>query len=187
MKLSKSFYNISFGNVKSVVIIALMASLTVVGRIMFAFIPNVQPVTTIIIIVTLVMGLKYGVVVSGLSIILSNLVLGIGLWTIPQIIGYTVIALLTGFVIRPLFERISHITLSIYAAFTGLLYGFIMSLWQAPIYGMKYFWVYYLAGLPFDMYHALGNFGFYFILAPILIPLLHKLLIRYYNIDNEIK
>lgn len=183
MKLNNTFFNISFKNVKSIVILAMIASLTVVGRIMFSFIPNVQPVTTVIIIVTLVMGLKYGFVLVILSILLSNLILGMGLWTIPQIIGYMAITLLTGFVIRPLFERISHITLSVYAAFTGLLYGFIMSLWQAPIYGMKYFWFYYIAGLPFDIYHAIGNLGFYFILAPTLIPLLNKLLIKYYDID----
>ncbi|PQZ40007.1 ECF transporter S component [Bacillus sp. MYb209] len=186
MKLSEKCFNGSLRNVKSIVIIAMMVSLTVVGRMMFTFIPNVQPVTTLIIIITLVMGIQYGVVVGVLSILLSNLVLGLGLWTIPQIIGYLVINLLTGFIIRPLFEKIPHILLSIYAAFIGMLYGFILSLCQVPIYGLKYFWMYYITGIPFDMYHALGNFCFYFILAPVLIPLLYKLLIRYYKNDIEI-
>lgn len=144
----------------------MIVSLTVVVRVVFGFIPNVQLVTTLM----LVMGVQSRVVVGVLSIVLSNLVLGMGLWTIPQIIGYLFITLLTGFIIRPLFEKISHILLSIYAAFMGILYGLILSLCQVPIYGLEYFWMYYITGIPFDMYHALGNFGFYFILAPVSIP-----------------
>ncbi|MGQ3545602.1 ECF transporter S component [Bacillus cereus] len=187
MKLSKLYFNISLKEIKSIVLISMLACLTVVGRMIFTFIPNIQPVTTLIIIITLLLGIRFGVAVSVLSIFLSNLVLGMGLWTIPQIIGYLVIALITGYVIRPFFGKVSHILLSIYAAFAGLFYGFIMSLWQIPILGLKYFWLYYITGLPFDIYHALGNFGFYFIIAPILIPLLHKLLIRYYNVDIQMK
>lgn len=183
MKLSDEFRSIPLTNVKSIVLVAMLASLTVAGRIVFSFIPNVQPMTVIIIIITLVMGVKYGVLIGTLSMILSNLVLGMGLWTIPQVIGYAVIALITGMIIRPFFIRIPHIVMSVYAAFTGLLYGFIMALWQAPFYGLKYFWAYWLAGIPFDMYHAIGNFIFYLVLAPIFIPLLHKLLKRYYSVS----
>ncbi|EJR29905.1 ECF transporter S component (plasmid) [Bacillus mycoides] len=184
MKQSKGFCNIPIRSVKSIVLIAMIASLCAVGRIMFSFIPNVQPVTTIIIIVTIVMGLKYGMIIAILSIFLSNLVLGMGLWTIPQFAGYIVITLLTGLIVRPLFGQIPHILLCLYASLTGFLYGFIISIWQAPIYGIKYFWMYYISGLPFDMYHSIGNFGFYFILAPILNPLLHNLLTRYYDVNH---
>lgn len=183
MKLNDEFRNIPLTHVKSIVLVAMLAGLTVTGRIAFSFIPNVQPMTVIIIIIALVMGVKYGVLIGALSMILSNLVLGMGLWTVPQVIGYAVIALVTGTVIRPLFERIPHIAMSVYAAFTGLLYGFIMALWQAPFYGLKYFWAYWLAGIPFDMYHAIGNFIFYVALAPVFIPLLHKLLRKYYSVS----
>ncbi|MDM5156826.1 ECF transporter S component [Bacillus sp. DX1.1] len=182
MKLSNKFQYIPLTNVRSIVLVAMLASLTVAGRLIFAFIPNVQPMTAIIIIISLIMGRKYGIIIAILSMILSNLVLGMGWWTISQIIGYSIIALLTGSIMRSLFERIPHIVMSLYAACMGLLYGFIMALWQAPIYGFKYFWAYWLAGIPFDIYHAGGNFGFYFVLAPVLIPLLNKRLEKYYRV-----
>ncbi|OPA24275.1 ECF transporter S component [Bacillus cereus] len=186
MKLSKLYFNISLKEIKSIVLISMLVCLTVVGRMIFTFIPNIQPVTTLIIIITLLLGIRFGVAVSVLSIFLSNLVLGMGLWTIPQIIGYLVIALITGFIIRPIFDKISHVILSMYAAVMGLLYGFILSICQIPIYGMKYFWMYYVTGILFDIYHAIGNFVFYFILAPCLIPLLYQLLVRYFKRDKDI-
>ncbi|KMQ32193.1 ECF transporter S component [Bacillus cereus] len=183
MRLNDQFGSIPLTNIKSIVLVAMFASLTVTGRIVFSFIPNVQPMTVIIIIIVLVMGVKYGILISVLSMVLSNLILGMGIWTIPQIIGYVVITLVTGIIIRPIFVRIPHIAMSIYAAFTGLLYGFILALWQAPFYGLKYFWLYWLAGIPFDIYHAIGNFIFYTALAPIFIHLIHKLLKKYYNLS----
>jgi hypothetical protein len=38
--------------------------------------------------------------------------------------------------------------------------------------GINSFWAYYIAGIPFDLLHGLGNAGFYLILEPILAPLL---------------
>ena len=51
--------------------IALLTTLCVVGRIFFAFIPNVQPVTAIIVIVTILLGFKDGVIIASLSMLVS--------------------------------------------------------------------------------------------------------------------
>lgn len=63
----------------------------------------------------------------------------------------------------------------------GILYGFLISLVQAPFFGIQNFLVYYASGIPFDTLHAAGNIGFYLILAPILFPLLRKFIGRYYD------
>ncbi|HJF17377.1 MAG TPA: hypothetical protein K8V19_07020, partial [Globicatella sulfidifaciens] len=65
--------------------VALLTTLCVVGRIFFAFIPNVQPVTAIIAIVTILLGFKDGVIVSSLTMLVSNLILGMGPWVVLQI------------------------------------------------------------------------------------------------------
>lgn len=179
MQLHNQSSNVPITHIKSIALVAVLTALSVTGRIVFAFIPNVQPTTTLLILVTLLMGMRYGTLHAILVMVASNLVLGLGIWTIPQIISYVVIVLITGLIIRPMFSKIPHVIMGLYAGFTGLLYGFVISLCQAPIYGLKYFWAYYLTGLPFDFNHAIGNVGFYMVLAPILLPLLDKLLIKY--------
>ncbi|WP_020061621.1 hypothetical protein [Bacillus sp. 123MFChir2] len=179
MQLHNRSSNVPITHIKSIALVAVLTALSVAGRLIFAFIPNVQPTTTLLILVTLLMGIRYGIVHAILVMVASNLILGIGIWTIPQIISYVVIVLITGLVIRPMFSKIPHVIMGLYAGFTGFLYGFVISLCQAPIYGLKYFWAYYMAGLPFDLNHAIGNVGFYMVLAPILLPLLDKLLIKY--------
>ena len=155
-------------------VLAMMTALCHVGRIAFQFLPNVQPVTVIVLILTLVMGVPDGLTVGVLSIFLSNLTLGMGTWTIAQIASYTVLVLLTG-LLRPFrHHKMFYPCFALFAGVSGYLYGLIISLVQAPFFGIKKFWVYYMAGIPFDTMHALGNLGFYLILAPILIPLIQK-------------
>ncbi|WP_239254741.1 ECF transporter S component [Listeria ilorinensis] len=179
MEIKNRYSHVPVTNIQSMTLIALLVALTVSGRLVFSFIPNVQPVTSLVLIVTLLMGWRYGLIHATLVMLLSNLMLGFGFWTIGQILGYAVIVWVTAWLIRPRFSRIPLIVMALYAAFCGYLYGIIQALMQAPLYGGHYFWVYYLAGLEFDTLHAIGNFLFYLILAPVLIPLIDKKLIQY--------
>ncbi|EDP69421.1 hypothetical protein CAT7_02002 [Carnobacterium sp. AT7] len=162
-------------------LLAFMTALCQVSRQLLQFLPNVQPVTVILIILTLTLGVTDALIVAVLSIILSNITLGMGVWTIAQIVSFGGIVLFTGWIIKPFFNNIPFGFMLIYAGFTGYLYGFLISLVQAPFFGIQNFWVYYASGLPFDTLHAVGNGGFYLILAPILFPLLKKFLGRYYT------
>ncbi|WP_088808789.1 MULTISPECIES: ECF transporter S component [Listeria] len=179
MKLNNEFEKLRLTNVKVITLMAILVALTVSGRLLFAFIPNVQPVTTLVILVTLLTGFRYGAIFATLVMLSSNLILGMGIWTIGQIAGYLCIAALTAFVIRPRFDKMPFWLMILYASFTGFLYGFIQALFIAPLYGFHYFLVYYVAGLSFDFLHALGNAAFYAVLAPVLLPLLDKWLIKY--------
>jgi len=40
--------------------------------------------------------------------------------------------------------------------------------------GFESFWIYYSFGIPMDLMHAFGNGAFYFILAPVLFPLIER-------------
>lgn len=160
---------------KTLALLAVLSALAVAGRILFVFIPNVQPVTSLVIMLTLVAGLRFGALFATLTLMLSNLILGMGFWTIGQILGFLVIVLLTGFFIRPFQNKLPLVWLALFSGFCGFVYGFIQALFIAPLYGFSYFWAYYLAGLSFDALHAIGNIAFYLVLAPILLPLLRRL------------
>lgn len=157
-----------------IAVLAMMTALCHVGRIMFQFLPNVQPVTVIVLLITLAFGVRDGLIVGVLSIVLSNLTLGMGIWTIAQVASYAVLVLLTG-LFRP-FQKKGWFDsfFVVYVGMSGYLYGFIISVIQAPFFGIHKLWVYYLAGIPFDTMHSIGNIGFYLILSPVLLPLIER-------------
>ena len=142
-------------------LIAMISTVAYVGRIMFSFIPNVQPTTTIIILVTIYIGTIDGLLVAIATMLMLNLYLGMGPWSVAQIFGF--------FMMVGMFYIIKKTNLSIkyypvIAFFSGLFYGFVISLVQAPFFGWALFFPYWISGISFDVYHAIGNYVFFIIL-----------------------
>lgn len=152
-------------------LLAILASLAVVGRYILAFIPNVQPVTAIIIISGVIIGPGAAIILAFLVTFLSNMLLGMGVWTLWQITSWGLIGFIAG-IIGKVFKRVPVFVLIMYGVFSGYLYGFIISLTTYQVTGK--FWPYYLAGLPFDTYHAIGNAVFIVLLYPLITYLLRN-------------
>src|SRR5699024_12754942 len=70
---------------------ALLISMTTAVRIVFPFIPTMQPMTAMLIIISLNLGIKPGFIITLGSLILSNLYLGFGPWTLFQAIAYSLV------------------------------------------------------------------------------------------------
>ncbi|MGY3766566.1 ECF transporter S component [Vagococcus vulneris] len=166
MNLNKSTFFISY--------VALVSSAAFVSRLVFQSIPNMQPLTDIIIMSSLFISSYFGSLIAILSMFISNIYLGMGPWTIAQIIAYLIICLTIKLAKRFLIKS-SIIVRALFSGFLGYLYGFIISLIQAPFIGIDIFWVYYLQGITFDSLHAVGNILFYFILEPVIKPIFLKM------------
>ena len=103
--------------------------------------------------------------------LVSNMYLGMGLWTFFQILAWIVICLLTqcmGDFYRRRNKKPSLLVMAVFSLVMGYVFGLIVSLEQFVIGGLPLFIVYYSAGLLFDTFHAVGNFFFYLIGAPLL-------------------
>ena len=155
--------------------------MAVVGRSVFAFLPNVQPVTSIIIICGLFLGPVSAIILAILTTFLSNMLLGMGIWTIWQVISWGIIGLLSG-LLGMIPRKIPIYLIVLFAIFSGYFYGFIISLTTYQITGK--FWPYYLAGLPFDTNHAIGNAVFIILLYPIISHFLKKYANKRFNLQN---
>lgn len=148
--------------------IALMAMLTAMCVVLRIFkiipIPNVQPVTDILMIVTLNMGISSGITLAALTMFISNIYLGFGIWTVPQILAYTGCVLTVAFLtkVTPLKN---HFGMQIaLAVFLGWEYGFFVDLGMTIFGGLPAFIAYLASSFAFDTYHAIGNFAFYLVL-----------------------
>lgn len=158
---------------RKMTLVACLATLSIVGRIYMAGVPNVQPSTMIIICTSLVFGVRFGLTLAFLTVVGSNMVLGFGTFAIMQIIAWGSVAVVSGLLgKRDFYKKIPHVIMACFAGFSGFIFGFFVSLDMLVIGGFTGFWIYYLRGIPFDIYHAVGNFMFYIILAPILIKLI---------------
>lgn len=171
MPASKSRYTPRY-----IAVVSLITALCVVGRYLFQFLPNIQPVTDIIIFMTLSFGVVTGGYIAILSILISNVLLGFGIWTLPQIFAYLMVVGLTWlFGHWPYLRR--HLWVqAAFSLFAGYLYGFCVSIGQYPLLGgWPQFVAYYIAGLYFDTFHAVGNLVLYFILIPPLSKIIPRL------------
>lgn len=148
--------------------IALMAMLTAMCVVLRIFkvipIPNVQPVTDILMIVTLTLGIGSGILLAALTMFISNIYLGFGIWTIPQILAY-VGCVLTIALLAKVLPIQNHFWMRLaLATFLGWKYGFLVDLGMTIFGGFPAFIAYLVSSFAFDTYHAIGNFAFYFVL-----------------------
>lgn len=158
--------------------LAMMTALTCVGRLVFALpvLTNIQPMSILLLMIVAVSGLVNGLIVANLSVLLTNLLLGMGPWTWQQMLTYSFLLCLFAGVHTVVKRHTSYHSffMALMALLFGILYGFMISIITVSFYQIHAFWPYYLAGLPFDALHAFGNVIFYFILKKPLIPLLRR-------------
>lgn len=155
-------------NLYKLTLLSLLASLATVGRIAFStffYIPNVQPVTALVIISGIWLGPVGGIAIAVISTLLSNMILGMGIWTLSQILVWASIGLISGLLGRWR-KQLPVWIISLYGLLAGYAYGFVISLTYGSI--GDNFWAYYVLGLPYDTYHAVGNVAFIIVLYPVL-------------------
>lgn len=157
---------------QKIAFIAMMSAFCVISRLGMLALPNVQPITVVVIWMTLELGWGYGASISILSILISNLLISMGPWTLYQMVSFALVCV-CALLLRPLwrkrkqFPRLAWILFPIFAGLMGYLYGFIISIfWVFSMPGLN-FWIYYLNGVLFDTYHAIGNVVFWILLIPL--------------------
>jgi energy-coupling factor transport system substrate-specific component len=142
-------------------LIAVLAAMATVGRFFMQHIPNVQPVTAIIILSAFFLGPLSGFLIAFITTYLTNLALGMGIWTLWQILAWSIIGVLAG-ILGKFIHRRALVSLAVLGFFSGFLYGFFFALINYAVSGN--FLAYYLVGLPLDLYHALSNVLFIYLL-----------------------
>ncbi|MBN7274021.1 ECF transporter S component [Ligilactobacillus pobuzihii] len=163
--------------IKKITLFGLLTALCTVTRLISLPVPNVQPVTAVIMVVALLLNIGDAMILAVLTMIISNIFLGFGIWTLPQIVSYAICVLTIGALKKwtPLVRSFKYQILV--CGGLGFEYGFFVSLGLAILGAAPAFWPYWLSGLLFDTYHAIGNLVFY----PLLYWLLSRLLAKYFQ------
>lgn len=152
-------------NTKTLVRTALLGLLLYVGKEFLAFIPNVEVVSLFILVYTLVFP-KETVFAILVFILLEGIQWGFGLWWWSYIYVWYILY----FVVLFLKTRIKEDALgwSIILGIYGMLFGGLFALAYIPV-SLNYALSYWMAGIFFDLIHAVSNFLIcYFLFKPLL-------------------
>jgi energy-coupling factor transport system substrate-specific component len=163
------------GSSKELVLIATLAAAAAAGRIFFAAIPNVQPVTVTAVVAGVALGPRAGASVGALAALVSNFYLGQGAYTPWQMLAWGACGLLGGLA-APLLRRRLPLALTCFAL--GFAFDAVLDVWEWLSF-YPHTWqalaTLYARGIWFDVAHASGNL----VLALVAGPELRRLLERF--------
>jgi energy-coupling factor transport system substrate-specific component len=164
------------GGPKMVALTATLGAATAAGRVLFAAVPSVKPVTTMCLVAGAALGARAGMAVGALAALISNAFLGQGPWTPAQMLLWGAVGA-SGALFRPATR--TRIGLGCIAGAWGFVFGWAMNLWFLATFGPEVSWAAFItaciASAWFDIAAAVGNVVFALIIG----PALYRLLARY--------
>lgn len=149
---------------------AVLAATAAAGRVLFAPIPDVKPVSAIAIVAGAALGRRSGFVVGAVAALVSNFFFGQGSWTPWQMYAWGLVGYLGGILSdRGAFERAW--ALYAWGFVSALMYGAILNGYYVLGFVRPLTWpavaAAYAAGAPLDIVHGIATAGF---LAAIWLP-----------------
>ena len=160
---------------KEIALIATLGGAAAAGRVLFAAIPGVQPVTVITVCAGAALGARSGFAVGGVAALVSNFFLGQGVWTPWQMVAWGLCGALGALCARFIHNRI---TLAVFCFVLGLGFSSLMDVWNWSAFYAQHTWATFVAvqarGFPFDLAHAIGNVVIAFVAGPELLRLLDR-------------
>jgi energy-coupling factor transport system substrate-specific component len=160
---------------KEITLVATLAGAAAAGRVLFAAVPGVQPVTIVTLVAGAALGLRAGVGVGMLAAFASNFFLAQGPWTPYQMLGWGACGAVGALLPTRLHRRVA---LAVVGFVLGLAFSAFMDVWEWFAFwphDWRYFTLVLGRGVPFDLAHAIGNVA----LALVAGPELRRLLERY--------
>lgn len=151
--------------------IALLSAILYVSKLALDFLPNVELVSLLVILYTLVFGKETFMIVTVFNLF-QMIQWGIGTWTVSYFYVWPFLCLVT-LLLKKLIKE-EFVIWSMVSGVFGLIFGSLFAvlyLFIDPAYALSY----WIAGLPWDVWHAVWNFILMIILGKPLYMVLNKM------------
>lgn len=140
-----------------------LASVAAAGRVLFAPIPDIKPVTAVVIVAGATLGPRAGFSVGSLAALVSNFYFGQGAWTPLQMYAWGLVGYLAGLLAQKgLLRDLRHAC--VFGFLAALLYGLVLNSWHVLGFVRPLTWQATLlafgAGIPLDVLHGIATVGF---------------------------
>ncbi len=169
---------------QTLIALALIAVVGIVGRIILEPLPNISPVTILILLAGAHNGVRHGVVLATVIAVVSNLFLGHGLWTLYQAAGWSLVACAGAYLSTWLVNSEGKLNLNrlmVLGFASAFAFDWFVSLSVLHTQPPSYLAPYLIQGFVYDLVHAFGNLAFAAWLgAPV-----SDMLKRHYSVNLE--
>ena len=160
-------------SVRQITLFGVLGALTFGAKVAMSYLPNIEPVSLMVMLFAVVFGWK-AVYPLYLYVVMEILLYGINLWNINYLYVWLLL-MLVSLAMRRLQNPLWWALLS---GLFGLAFGLLCSpVYMVSMGSVSYGIRWWIAGLPFDITHAVGNF----VIALLLFVPLRKLLTRLYD------
>ena len=159
-------------SVREMVLFAILGALTFAAKYVMSFLPNIEPVSLMVMLFAVVFGWKWVYPVY-LYVVMEILFYGISLWNINYLYIWAVLAV-TSIFLRKMQQPVLWAMVS---GVFGLMFGALCGIVDIFIGGFGYAVSKWVSGIPFDIMHCAGNF----VIALLLFGPLRKLLESQYE------
>lgn len=158
--------------IREMVLFGVLGALTFALQVVMGFLPNIEPVSLLVMLFAVVFGWKalYPVYIF---VVMEILFYGFSLWNVYYLYVWTILA-----VAAILLRKMEHpVAWALLSAVFGLLFGALCGIVDVFIGGFSYAAAKWVSGIPFDISHCVGNF----VIALVLFVPLRKLLTKLYG------
>lgn len=143
--------------------LAILAIFGIGGRVLLEPLPNIQPVTVIVLLAGIYYGAPRALALAGIIALVSNVaVLGHGPWTLFQVVGWGAVGLAGALFADRLLKdgELQLHRVAALAMISGIAFNWIVSSSILLKTDVSMLAPYLLNGLLYDLYHAVGNLVF---------------------------
>jgi energy-coupling factor transport system substrate-specific component len=181
LALALWWYERSRPPAKLIAVLATLGALAALGRDAFAAVPDVKPITAIVMISGLAFGAGPGFAVGAVAALASNILLGEGPWTPWQMLAWGIVGLLGAALGRLASRRPPALVLALACAAAAEVFNLILDLYTwtgTGSHSAAGFAVVLGAALAFDLTHVIASFVFALAFGPTLLRMLDRLRAR---------
>jgi Prenyltransferase and squalene oxidase repeat len=157
------WYERSHPPAKLLAVVATLAAIAALGRDAFAAVPDVKPITAIVLVSGLAFGAGPGFAVGAISGLASNILLGQGPWTPWQMLGWGLVGLIGAALGKLTSRRMSPLAIALACAASAEAFNLVVDLYTwtgAGDESVRAFGVVLTTAAAFDITHVVASFGF---------------------------
>lgn len=141
--------------VQDLVLISILSASVTAGKLALSFVPNVEVVTLLFMVYTVVLGVRRTLMISVIFATTEIFLYGFSTWVMGYYVVWPILILFTGLLKGKLK---SEYAFAIISGVFGISFGFFFAVFESFFYGIAYGIAYWVRGIPLDIVHGASNY-----------------------------